>query len=316
MKSVKVFCMQKDEADILERWIIYHAYIFGLHNLHIADNFSTDVQCHNILRRYTKLGLNVRFEVRDFKEKGNYLMGWAKTYGTSLDIFIPIDIDEFVGLYRNDSVVADRDPILNELSQLPPNAEAFSFRSWLFGVQTQLDYTNIIEEQQYFVPCKVSEKRFFRIRRLVSLDRGFHSGKWRGGKDTPFLSNLVLLHFHFRSLSKTLEKARNVVRELGVSDTDWYAMRKLRERPGEVSRHKISYLLRYHDEGPSCFIQSTEKALFYPNLAIRFRELTRDGVEKYITRIPKDAVVRPPPKVQPYQFTISLNSTGQLLFRH
>ena len=95
MVRVKVFCMQKDEEDILEDWIRYHAYLFGLENLHIIDNFSKEPSLC-ILRKYAKKGLDW-YQQPDYSKKGDYLFELIQKTKNDCDLAIPLDIDEFVG---------------------------------------------------------------------------------------------------------------------------------------------------------------------------------------------------------------------------
>ena len=47
MCRVKIFTMQKDEDDILNEWIIYHAHLVGLDNLYIIDNMINEAKLNN-----------------------------------------------------------------------------------------------------------------------------------------------------------------------------------------------------------------------------------------------------------------------------
>lgn len=93
---IKVFCMQKDEEDILNEWIIYHSYLFGIENLYIIDNYSSH-QSLEILNYYKNIGLNV-YTRADYSKKGEYIYELIKEQEKSCDIAIPLDLDEFVGI--------------------------------------------------------------------------------------------------------------------------------------------------------------------------------------------------------------------------
>jgi hypothetical protein len=64
--------MQKDDDDILEDWIRYHANLFGLENLYIVDNMSGEISKH-ILCQYAALGLHV-CEQTDYSKKASICM--------------------------------------------------------------------------------------------------------------------------------------------------------------------------------------------------------------------------------------------------
>ena len=39
---IKIFCMQKNEDDILEDWILYHSSLVGYENIYLIDNQSNE----------------------------------------------------------------------------------------------------------------------------------------------------------------------------------------------------------------------------------------------------------------------------------
>lgn len=96
MKKVKLFCMQKDEDDILHEWIIYHSYLFGIKNIYIIDN-NSDEKSKNILDFYQTKGLNV-FTRPDYSRKGEYICELIKNVSSDCDIAIPLDLDEFISV--------------------------------------------------------------------------------------------------------------------------------------------------------------------------------------------------------------------------
>ena len=76
---IKIFTMVKDEADIVEDWIIYHASIFGYDNIYVIDNYSSD-GTYEILQKYVP-GINL-YRERDYKKKGEFMTN----HGFSLEI--------------------------------------------------------------------------------------------------------------------------------------------------------------------------------------------------------------------------------------
>lgn len=96
MVRVKIYCMQKDEDDILENWIIYHSYLFGIDNIYIIDNYSGQLSL-NILKKYEKLGLHWS-QMPDYSKKGDYLHILIKKNADECDLAIPLDIDEFIAI--------------------------------------------------------------------------------------------------------------------------------------------------------------------------------------------------------------------------
>ncbi len=64
VRAMRVACimMQKNEGDLIHPWIVYHAELFGLSNLFIYDNGSTDVKTLKTLEKYERQGLNVFYD--------------------------------------------------------------------------------------------------------------------------------------------------------------------------------------------------------------------------------------------------------------
>lgn len=91
-QKIIVATMVKDEDDIVEDWIIYHGNIFGFDNIYIYDNFSTD-KTFEICKRYESTGIHIRQE-KNYALKGIVMQNVMKE--SKCDIFIPLDIDEFI----------------------------------------------------------------------------------------------------------------------------------------------------------------------------------------------------------------------------
>ena len=95
MKKVIIATMVKDEDDIIELWINYHGNIFGYENLFIYDNFSSD-KTFEICNKYRDKGIKI-YRARKYKWKGYYMTKIMKE--NNCDIFIPLDVDEFIVLF-------------------------------------------------------------------------------------------------------------------------------------------------------------------------------------------------------------------------
>lgn len=66
--KVAVLMMQKDEYRLLEPWILHHAELFGLENLYVYDNGSTDERCLSVLKKYSEKGMSVVYDRRTFED--------------------------------------------------------------------------------------------------------------------------------------------------------------------------------------------------------------------------------------------------------
>lgn len=106
MVRVCVYCMQKNEEDILESWILYHSYLFGMTNIYIIDNFSNKTSL-DILHKYEQKGLHVS-QQPDYALKGVYLYELIKQTQELCDLAIPLDLDEFVAMVDLNNMVESR----------------------------------------------------------------------------------------------------------------------------------------------------------------------------------------------------------------
>jgi hypothetical protein len=208
-KLPRVAClmMQKDEDHLLEPWIQYHAYLFGIENLFIWDNGSSSEQTKRILKEYQGKGLNVDFSYTtevDFRRKGVILGDKIKELDSleRYDFYFPVDCDEFLVLRQpDDKVLSDRSSILRALMDLDQEIDALGM-NWA--------YYNIIGHQGHFwgLPHK---KTFFRSGTFKIMDHGYHEGKSKlseGRKDTDF----AYMHYHHKPHAIIVEHSKNKLR--------------------------------------------------------------------------------------------------------
>lgn len=154
-KKIKLFCMQKDEDDILETWIIYHAYLFGLSNIHIIDNNSGEKSIQ-ILERYKSIGLNIRTRP-NYSYKGDYLCEWIKETCGEYDIAIPIDIDEFIAVVNTNN---SSDEILMKLIKKLKSFDANYYIKKYPEVKTDA-WAHYLKYgyRQNWHPCEISNEK-------------------------------------------------------------------------------------------------------------------------------------------------------------
>lgn len=62
MATVRCITMQKNESKLLEAWIKYYGYLFGFENLYILDNGSNEDAVFSILKKYSRVGVNIYYE--------------------------------------------------------------------------------------------------------------------------------------------------------------------------------------------------------------------------------------------------------------
>jgi hypothetical protein len=165
MVKIKIFCMQKDEDDILEDWIRYHSYLFGIDNLYIVDNYSGQFSLE-ILRKYEKRGL-YWIQKPDYSKKGDYLYELMKQF--DCDLAIPLDIDEFIAFVDEKNIPAQ---YLMSLAQACLSLDCQYYINRYPQVQTEAKtpseiYTHFITKGFHFgwTPCLPKQ-----LKNITSLD--------------------------------------------------------------------------------------------------------------------------------------------------
>ncbi len=191
---MRVACvmMQKNEMDLLELWICYHAGLFGLTNLHVVDNGSDIPEVIEILRYYRTIGLNVDFSKstdNDFIAKGEILGNIMRKIDIeqAADIVVPLDCDEFFAVQTNNGITVDKNDILLELGLYKNNPHVLRVNHCLvnvpgaFGQFCRWDYKKVLFAQNTF----------------QYMDRGFHGGVSKLG-DGYADTSVVYIHLHFK----------------------------------------------------------------------------------------------------------------------
>ncbi|WP_461601750.1 glycosyltransferase family 2 protein [Aeromonas rivipollensis] len=235
--------MQKNECKLLRPWIEHHSIIFGLNNIYVYDNGSTDSLCIGILKEYEKKGLNVNWSFHtqnDFENKGNIFSDLIKEFDNSdasYDFYFPLDCDEFISYERKSGdLLLDRKSIEIELAKHIGSQETLFINA---------SYDNNPLYEDYFFRNASQRKCFFYKGTCLTLDRGFHIGESRsstGQKKT----GIVYVHYHFKEFDDYQSSAKQKL--LGrVSDFSINSLEKHLDRKG-AGYHLIEALLNTEND--------------------------------------------------------------------
>ena len=260
---IKIFTMQKNEHDILEIWILYHAKIVGLENVYVIDNESTDDgKSLEILKKYKGMGLNV-YTYDNYFNKGDYIYALIQKH--KCDIAIPLDIDEFIAI----DDVADPDLIREELCNLEPHGR-YSFNYYLTSRNTELWSTTIRDIKYFDKISNIQEgninlnKKFFNGHLITGLDHGNHVGTVKGYTSNECLNTkLILVHYHFRGIHMLVEKCKNDILGLGYIN-NLHDLQELRTSIKNKVRglHNVMTYLKFLEQGPASLVMSTSDAIY------------------------------------------------------
>ncbi|MBN3866852.1 glycosyltransferase family 2 protein [Gluconobacter kondonii] len=274
MTRIRCVMMQKNEATLLEPWILWHAAIFGFPSLTIIDNGSTDPAILDIQTRYEEKGVRIihnHAAPSDFLHKGEVIASIIRQWDAeeSYDFAVPLDCDEFLTVFL-DQLSLDPDVIRRQFDYLKQENATFITERLLL---------NVPEAPDYYLP-QIVRRSLFKARTIVSLDRGFHNPQSLYPERyvrTPF----VHLHLHNRP---DYEDIRRFARQkLTATDTG-----DALEHPANGTH--LHFYFRTDAEAFSAGYRPVPN-IYAPIIAQRFRDL---GVDPDILLGTGESVPHPP----------------------
>lgn len=230
--------MQKDEDELLQRWIVYHAHLFGIENLFIFDNDSHSQKAKSTLLKYQELGLNVSYEFTTkecFERKGKIFGAKINELELSsqYDCFIPLDCDEFIAVQNdNGAVSCDKQAITYELEQYRNHQEVLMIDSQYYNSVISPLWFN---KQPY-------RKCFFMAGQFLSMDVGFH---WAKNKFSNKEIRTKIVHFHFHNKPFHIAKAH--AKEKLMNRVPNFDSQTLRDFKG-AGIHLIKFFLQNEED--------------------------------------------------------------------
>ena len=284
---LKIFLMTKNEPELLESWIKYHGYIFGLDNIYVLDG-SDDSRVLRVYEKFQPLGLTVRFSSSGLNALADELTELMHLYKGEGNFLIKMDTDEFLAHTPDANSIIENERIRSAISKsaylrmkhwflseespaypseiklqitnftdffekLPVTGQSYkaSFTCW--SKPTSQSVKNICDEITCFSPLhKTDFKSFFHSSSFVSVDLGCHAGV--SSNNSGFIdTGLCIIHYHSTSVEDSARRAKQVLLSHGyISEHDsskeqTLQLRRLRLRGKIASFHKIDFYLQYLD---------------------------------------------------------------------
>lgn len=225
--------MAKDECDIIELWIKYYGYIFGLNNLYIIDNYSTD-GTYEICKKYIDKGIHLTRH-NNYLKKGE-LMTNIKNTSKPYDFFFPVDVDEFLVLYKNENL-EDINSIYPYFKYLKSKHNNTLFKTdYIDPIKTTEDTTLKQFTHGSILNYGSMAKTFLKNTKsidAINIDIGNHINT-----NDYIKTSLYLIHFSNRSDEQFKKRVRNNISGLGYQFNIQY-LNKLINRKGIIGYHHV-----------------------------------------------------------------------------
>lgn len=134
--TIAVVCMVKNEKDILHHWLDYHSALFGASSIVVLDNYSTDEKTLDILSEWSNRGLHVLYDQGPYVKMGDLAYAALMKLFPSHQLAIPLDIDEFLIVYRHGVPLPHRSSALMTLEYMwESGGPCFAFRRTMAAIQ-------------------------------------------------------------------------------------------------------------------------------------------------------------------------------------
>jgi hypothetical protein len=229
----KLFTIVKDEVDIVEDWLIYHGCMFGWNNIFIIDNYSSDGTWEKI-NEFKDL-VNI-FREPDYLKKGDYMRNLINRHCHNGEIAFPIDIDEFVVYYDNNTVSIDKDLINNYINTLP---QCTLYKANYIGtlITKENDYEKATYETNYGCYSDLGNiaKSYFNTSYYKGpIDHGNHINS-----NDYHLTKICLVHYHCRNFEQMRKKVLNNITGLGYYNDLNFLKNLISSNPNCAGNHHV-----------------------------------------------------------------------------
>jgi len=255
---LKIFLLTKNETKLVEDWIKYHGYLFGLENIHILDG-SVDEYILEVYAKYKPLGLNVHFSSAGLNDLSRELTQLMHEHKGNDSFLIKLDTDEFlaytfpfikpfpdpfssflqkhIGFKKGMGGVTKRliglltdrkcankkihvENIRQLFDALPVTGQRYKASLTTWSLPTVDTPARPCHSLTQFTPLHFTHiKSFFHSASFVSVDLGCHNGK-STRCDGLIDTGLTLVHYHSTSVEDAIRSARQVLLSHEYIDED------------------------------------------------------------------------------------------------
>jgi hypothetical protein len=216
INNVCIVVFTKDEYDLIEDFINYHAYLFGINNIYIIDNNSTHPDVLEIYKKFQEKGGNLSYS-SDFYNQAIETTNIMNLHKDKYDYLIGLDTDEFIGLKHNTNFL-NIEEFENYFNNLPKHIEKFqvSFYSSIVDNKNKNYIDNKITFPAKYINYFTDNnnhnsigKFFYKSDSFISTTIGSHRGNTTNNTET--MSDIIYFHYHDSGARRFYERAYNII---------------------------------------------------------------------------------------------------------
>lgn len=219
----KVFCLTKNEYDLIEDYIIFYGSLVGYENVVIIDNGSTHPEVPGIYRKYEAKGVRIHVDDRQMKKQADIMTDCMRLYQNECEFMLPLDTDEF--LYTLNGKPLAPHTIATILQDVPKVFSGIFYKHVLDSVVDPLDpsykqfcHQNPVRSMTKFKVSSI-QKVIVRSSAFNYMIMGNHEANTHYGY-RMVCHDLGLLHFHNTGPARKYERALQTITELGFIKPD------------------------------------------------------------------------------------------------
>ena len=205
------FC--KDEYDLIDDFINYYSYLFGINNIYIIDNNSTHPHVLNVYEKFKKQGGNLSY-CNDYSKQGEETTKVFNSVKHKYDYLIGIDIDEFICLKTSNDLY-NIDELKNYFDNLPKDTEKFEVS--FYNCVVDPDNINYVNNKYTFTAKYINyfkledgsnqKKYFYKSDTFLTTKMGSHNGSTLN--NTELNTDIIYYHYYNTGSKRLFERAYN-----------------------------------------------------------------------------------------------------------
>lgn len=219
----KVFTVTKDEYDLIESFVNYHAWLFGYENIIVIDNGSTNEHVLSVYEEFKLKGVTIIYSTGySGNLQGQHFTNAMTQYKDKSKFFIPLDTDLFFTVRGS----CDRKVICDYLENLPHDYDMFKMNMFYMSVvdPRSSNYKNnkltiptdstLFVKRRGYAGVPYVQHIFYRSQNFVWTSNGNHVGGSLTNSiyETP---EVAYVHFHLTGVGRNIERCVAILEAYG-----------------------------------------------------------------------------------------------------